>query len=68
MVFIVNPTNISKTVKCNTKTLQNTTKLIEKPKVSKIEKAIQGKGMAELCDKLKGLKVKDTMKNIRITM
>ncbi len=67
MVFIVNPTNISKTIKCNTKSIQDT-KLLEKPKLSKIEKAIQGQGMAELCDKLKGLKVKDTMKNIRITM
>lgn len=67
MVYIVNPTNFGKTIKCNTKSIQDT-KLLEKPKLSKIEKSIQGKGLTELCDKLKNLKVKDSMKNIRITM
>lgn len=66
MVLIANPSYIT-LGRCNMKPLQKT-KMGEKPKVSKFDKNIQGKGLAELTDKLKGMTVKDTMKNIRITM
>lgn len=66
MVLMANPSNIT-LGRCNMKPLQKTS-MGEKPKVSKFDKNIQGKGLAELTDKLKGLTVKDTMKNIRITM
>lgn len=66
MVLIANAGNIT-LGRCNMKPLQKTS-LKEKPKVSKFDKNIQGKGLAELTDKLKGMKVKDSMKNIRITM
>tara|TARA_B110001450_G_scaffold201715_1_gene190874 strand:+ start:92 stop:262 length:171 start_codon:yes stop_codon:yes gene_type:complete len=40
-----------------------------KPKISKEkEKAIEGSGFQELTECLKKLNVKDSMKNIRITM
>jgi hypothetical protein len=40
-----------------------------KPKMTKEKvKAIEGSGFQELTDSLKKLKVKDSMKNIRITM
>jgi hypothetical protein len=66
MVLIANPSNIT-LGKCNMKPIQKT-KVAEKPQVTKFDKNIQGKGLAELTDKLKGMKVKDSMKNIRITM
>ena len=72
MVLIVNPRNIT-TQKCNMKPLQTQrTKIIPqptKPKMNKEKiKAIEGKGFEELTDSLKKLSVKDSMKNIRITM
>jgi len=66
MVLIANPSYLT-LAKCNMKPIQKTS-VAEKPKVTKFDKNIQGKGMAELTDKLKGMTVKDTMKNIRITM
>ena len=72
MVLIVNPRNIT-TQKCNMKPLQTQqTKIVPqptKPKISKEkEKAIEGSGFQELTECLKKLNVKDTMKNVRITM
>jgi len=72
MVLIVNPRNIT-TMNCNLKPLQNQrTKIVPqptKPKMTKESvKAIEGKGFEELTDSLKKLTVKDSMKNIRITM
>ena len=72
MVLIVNARNIT-TQKCNMKPLQaQRTKIVPqptKPKMTKESvKAIEGKGFEELTDSLKKLKVKDSMKNIRITM
>ena len=70
MVLIVNSRYIT-TGKCNMKPIQKT-KLAEKPTFGKFnkeaKKAIEGKGLEELTDKLTALKVKDSMKNIRITM
>ena len=63
MVFIVNPKNVGK-LKCNPTTVPKSK--IEKSLENKNE--IQGKGMSELCNKLKKMMVKDSMKNIRITM
>ena len=72
MVLIVNPGNIT-TMNCNMKPLQSQrTKIAPmptKPKMTKDKiKAIEGKGFEELTDSLKKLKVKNSMKNIRITM
>jgi len=72
MVLIVNPRNIT-TQNCNMKPLQSQrTKIVpmpSKPKMTKEKvKAIEGSGFQELTDSLKKLKVKDSMKNIRITM
>lgn len=72
MVLVVNPRNIT-TMKCNLKPLQTQrTKIVPqptKPKMTKEKvKAIEGKGFEELTDSLKKLTVKDSMKNIRITM
>lgn len=69
MVFIVNPKNI-KNHKVNLNLLKNTKLMEVKPKSKfekNLEKKIQGDGIRELVDKLKGLNVKDSMKNIRIT-
>ena len=65
MVFIVNPKNVGK-LKCNPTTVATKSK-IEKSLENK-KNEIQGKGMSELCNKLKKMMVKDSMKNIRITM
>jgi hypothetical protein len=72
MVLIVNAKNIT-TQKCNLRPLQaQRTKIVPqptKPKISKEKlKAIEGTGFQELTECLKKLKVKDSMKNIRITM
>ena len=72
MTLIINPQNITRG-KCNLKPLQSqNVKLAPKPtkpKMSKEEtKTFEGKGLNELTDSLKKLKVKDSMKNIRITM
>ena len=72
MVLIVNAKNIT-TMKCNLKPLQTQrTKIVPqptKPKMSKEKvKAIEGTGFQELTECLKKLNVKDTMKNVRITM
>jgi len=72
MVLVVNPKNIT-TMKCNLKPLQTQrTKIVPqptKPKMSKEKvKAIEGTGFQELTECLKKLNVKDTMKNVRITM
>jgi len=72
MVLVVNPRNIT-TMNCNLKPLQNQrTKIVPQPTKPKITKetvkAIEGSGFQELTDSLKKLKVKDSMKNIRITM
>ena len=72
MVLVVNPRNIT-TMKCNMKPLQTQrTKIVPmptKPKITKEKvKAIEGTGFQELTECLKKLKVKDTMKNVRITM
>lgn len=70
MVLIVNASNIT-TGKCNMKPIQRT-KIAEKPTFGSFnkeaKKAIEGKGLEELTDKLTNLKVKDCMKNIRITL
>lgn len=72
MVLVVNPKNIT-TMKCNLKPLQTQrTKIVPQPTKPKItkekEKAIEGSGFQELTECLKKLNVKDTMKNVRITM
>ena len=72
MVLVVNPRNIT-TMNCNLKPLQaQRTKIVPmptKPKITKeTVKSIEGSGFQELTDSLKKLKVKDSMKNIRITM
>ena len=72
MVLVINPKNIT-TMKCNLKPLQTQrTKIVPqptKPKMSKEKvKAIEGTGFQELTECLKKLNVKDTMKNVRITM
>ena len=70
-MIIVNPMNIT-TGKANYKLIQGQGKKIaSKPKTFKNKeekKKFSGEGFKELTDKLKKMKVKDTMKDIRITM
>ena len=70
-MLIVDPMNIT-TMKCNMPLQLQRARIVPnptKPKLAKEKiKAIEGSGFEELTDSLKKLSVKDSMKNIRITM
>ena len=67
-MLIVDPINIT-AMKCTMPLQSQRIKIIPQPTKPKLTiKAIEGSGFEELTDSLKKLSVKDSMKNIRITM